>query len=74
MPRLVTEWSTEDAGLADMLRDIASFPEGSVERLELEAILHTQQAAWCHRQIGRLRQIASRHRGGSQRRSEDGDG
>lgn len=64
MPRLITEWSSEDVSLADMLREIASFPEGSVERLELEAILHTQQAAWCHRQVGRLRQIASRHRGG----------
>lgn len=72
MPRLITEWSTEDPGLADMLREIASFPEGSVERLELEAILHTQQAAWWHRQIGRLRQITSRHRGG-RRRAEAGD-
>lgn len=73
MPRLITEWSTEDPGLADMLREIASFPEHSVERLELEALLHTQQAAWCHRQVGRLRQIASRHRGGSQRRAEAGN-
>lgn len=73
MPRLITEWSTEDPGLADMLRDIASFPEHSVERLELEAILHTQQAAWCYRRIGRLRQIASRHRGG-RRRAEASDG
>ena len=70
MPRLITEWSTEDPGLAGMLREIASFPEHSIERLELEALLHTQQAAWCYRQVGRLRQIESRRRGGSQRRAE----
>jgi hypothetical protein len=71
MPRLITEWSTRDPKLAEMLREIARFPERSVERLELEAILHTQQAAWCHREIGRIREFESRHRGGGRRAVRD---
>lgn len=74
MPRLITEWSTEDPGLANVLREITSFPEFSVERLELEALLHTMQAAWCHRQIGRLRQLRGQHRGGARRRTEPAGG
>lgn len=55
MARLITEWSSDDPGLADMLRSIAEVPEHSTARLELEAALHTWQAGWLHRQIGALR-------------------
>jgi uncharacterized protein YecT (DUF1311 family) len=71
MPRLVTEWSTQDPQLAETLKTIASFPERSVERLELEAILHTQQAAWCYQRIGEIRQFESQRRGGGRRKTSE---
>jgi hypothetical protein len=55
MPRLVTEWSTDDPQIARTLQLIASLPEHSLERPELEAALHTFQAAQCHEQVGILR-------------------
>jgi hypothetical protein len=70
MPHLVVEWSTRDPQLAETLKTIASFPEHSVERLELEAVLHTQQAAWCHREIGRICEFQGRHRGGGRRKAD----
>ena len=55
MPRLITEWSTDDPGLAEMLRSIAEFPEYSVERIELEAVLHSWQASHLYRLLGEMR-------------------
>lgn len=55
MARLVTEWSTNDPGLANMLRSIAEFPEYSIERMELEAALHAWQAGHLNREIGQMR-------------------
>lgn len=47
MPRLVTEWSTDDPGLAKMLQTIAAEPEYTSLRQELEGALHMQQARLC---------------------------
>lgn len=55
MPRLITDWTTEDPALAVTLRRIASYPEDSPERLELEAVLHTFQAQWCNVRAGEIR-------------------
>lgn len=55
MSRLVTEWSTDDPQVAEALRLIASVPEWSIERLELEAALHQVQAKLLHEEIGARR-------------------
>lgn len=62
MPRLVTEWSTSDPGLAEMLRSIADLPEHDPTRHELEALLHTQQARIAWREADRLRELEKKRR------------
>lgn len=52
MPRLITEWSTDDPSLARMLRQISRLH--GVQRLAAEAALHTFLAGHCHEQIGHL--------------------
>lgn len=47
MPRLITEWSTDDPTIAQALDLIQSTPEYSSARQELEAALHTFQARLC---------------------------
>lgn len=53
--RLVVEWSTDDPRIAAVLHTIAQYPDGSPERMELEAALHTAEAGRLHREAGRLR-------------------
>jgi hypothetical protein len=55
MPRLITEWSSDDPTLANMLREMAAMPEWSEERMASEAALHTFQAHWLEREIGERR-------------------
>lgn len=55
MPRLITEWSTDDEAIARSLRLIDSEADHIV-RLELEAALHTFQAGWCLREAATLRE------------------
>ncbi len=55
MPKLITEWSTDDPGLAEMLKSIAAEPEYSELRLEMEIALHQFQAKHTAEQLGRLR-------------------
>jgi hypothetical protein len=62
MPRLITEWSTSDPGLADMLRSIAELPEHDPVRHEMEALLHTQQARFAWREADRLRELERKRR------------
>lgn len=56
MPRLITEWSTDDPGLADTLRSIAALGEHTEERMEVEAALHMFQARLCWSTAERLRE------------------
>lgn len=46
MPRLTTEWSTDDPTVAELLVWLMSLPEFSVERHEALAGLHMLQARW----------------------------
>jgi hypothetical protein len=62
MPQLVTEWSTDDPGLAEMLKSIAALPAYDPDRHELEALLHTQQARLAWREADRLRDLQRRRR------------
>lgn len=63
MPKLITEWSTDDKDLAKMLQSIAEWPEYSIERMELEVALHQWQASWLMKQIGVLQhEEALRHK------------
>ena len=52
MAHLITEWSTEDPGLAKLLQQIAAYPEYSVERMEGEGTLHAFMAQWYQRKVG----------------------
>jgi hypothetical protein len=60
--RLTTEWSTTDEDVARTLRVIAEFPEHSVERMQLEAVLHTWQAAELMREVGHRQGERAAHR------------
>jgi hypothetical protein len=51
---LTTEWSADDPKVAEVLRQVASYPEGSVEHAELMAVLHAWQAAHYQRLAGAL--------------------
>ena len=66
MPRLITEWSTDDPKLAGMLRWIAGMPAYSEERLEIEAMLHTFLARVTYIELGEMR---ARRRKQRQRKS-----
>lgn len=55
MAQILTEWSSDDPKLALMLRRIASFPENSADRCELEGFLHMMLARSCWRDADRLR-------------------
>lgn len=70
MPRLITEWSTDDPRLAEMLRSIAEEPEHSVERQELEAALHMMQARFCWARADRMRARAREDEARARRRAE----
>ena len=74
-PRLITEWSTTDEAVARTLRMIAEFPEHSIERMELEAVLHQWQAAELMREVGfrRGERAASAHRRQSRGRKANCD-
>lgn len=54
MPRLVTEWSSDDPDLAQTLRFMAALPDRSPERLAAEAALHTFQATELQRELGQI--------------------
>jgi hypothetical protein len=56
----VVEWSTEDPDLAKVLRTIAAYPEGSTERMELEAVLHEFVAARLRERVGAARRSRQR--------------
>ena len=53
MARLITDWSTDDPLLGEMLKSIAE-EKDDVLRLELEAGLHTWQAQHCIKTAARL--------------------
>lgn len=56
MPLLRTEWSTDDPTIAQALDLIASTPEYSSAREELEAALHMFQARLCWQRAAGHRQ------------------
>lgn len=62
MPRLITEWSTSDPGLAEMLTMVNAVPEYDPARHELEAMLHIEQARLAWREADRLRELQKRRR------------
>lgn len=55
---LSIDFNTADPQLAETLKLIASYADGTEERLELEAGLFSWLAQKCHRDIGRLREAA----------------
>jgi uncharacterized SAM-dependent methyltransferase len=55
--RLLTEWSTDDPGLAESLRQISAMPEYEPERHEAEAFLHMIQARAAWRKADELRAL-----------------
>lgn len=62
MPRLITEWSTDDPDLAEMLKMINREPDPAL-KLDLEAMLHHQLALISTRDAERLRVGRSRRPG-----------
>lgn len=56
MPRLLTEWSTDDPQLAEMLRSIDAEPEHTSLRQELEGALHMMQARLAWRRADQYRE------------------
>ncbi len=68
MARLITEWSTDDPQIADMLRSIDS-ETNAVLRLELESALHIWQGMKAARDAERLRCHQSRNLGGGRRKN-----
>lgn len=70
MPRLLTEWSTDDPTIAEALQLIASEPEHSSTRLELEAALHTFQARLCWQRAEVSRQRERDQEARDRRRAE----
>lgn len=52
MPRLITEWSTDDPQLARVLSTVQAMLEASIERMAAEAALHSWQAMDLHQRIG----------------------
>lgn len=60
--RLLTEWSTGDAQLAETLRMIAAMPVHTPERHEAEAFLHMTQARAAWREADRLRTAERRRK------------
>jgi len=51
---LDVEWSTDDPGLLQTLREVAALPEGSASRLAAQAELHEWYAGQLRQEIGRL--------------------
>jgi hypothetical protein len=70
MPRLLTEWSTDDPTIAEALQLIASEPEHSSARMELEAALHTFQARLCWQRAERYREREREQEARDRRRAE----
>lgn len=74
--RLLTEWSTDDPGLAATLRAIQALPEHEPERHDAEAFLHMIQARAAWRKADELRAHAESNRRRTERiaagRANDG--
>jgi hypothetical protein len=62
MPRIITEWSTDDPDLAKMLTMINRESDPAL-KLDLEAMLHHQLALISTRDAERLRTLRSRRTG-----------
>lgn len=54
---LITEWSTDDPGVAELLTEIAKLPQYSAARHEAEAGLHMMQARFAWRRADEFRRF-----------------
>lgn len=59
MTYVTIDWYSDDPEMAELLRTVASYPEYSVERLELEAVLHEFMAMRLREQVGGVKREAA---------------